>query len=229
MNIKKIIPYIITALIIPTIFGYFIEDGHVLDRLGLKQARDATIDRVIGDKESESVLPSGVVDDGTTINITISNTNEMNMNSSGGNTKIQSIIASSVRESMNIGDTTITYGATNICDKNLATAWVEGVDGDGIGEKVTFYYSETTYIHCCSILSGYAKSNEAFVNNSRVKAVEIELSSGHKYEFTLDDSMSIQVMEFGEYIPCEWISLEVRDIYPGEKYRDTCISELWFE
>ena len=28
------------------------------------------------------------------------------------------------------------YGAHNLCDKDFSTAWVEGVEGNGIGESI---------------------------------------------------------------------------------------------
>ncbi len=62
----------------------------------------------------------------------------------------------------------VTYGPANMFDDRLDTAWVEGADGDGIGERFTVKFDTVTAINGVSLLNGYHKSNELFHKNGRV-------------------------------------------------------------
>ena len=69
------------------------------------------------------------------------------------------------------------YGGHNLLDRNHATAWVEGVEGDGIGEIFTIGIGEELKENIY-ILNGYQKSRELFEQNSQVKALRLGLYVG---------------------------------------------------
>ena len=69
------------------------------------------------------------------------------------------------------------YGGHNLFDKDPSTAWVEGADGDGIGETVTIEAGETLE-EAIMIRNGYQKSLGTFDNNSRVKKLRMNLYIG---------------------------------------------------
>lgn len=139
----------------------------------------------------------------------------------------------------------INYNAENVKDKNKSTAWVEGVEGYGIGEKISFStnisynYGTILELDSIGIINGYAKSITAFNENSRIKKLIIRASkkSAFDYEegdkplvfvFTLKDTPEIQYLRFKTPIVATEIELEIADIFNGSKYKDTAISEIVF-
>ena len=70
------------------------------------------------------------------------------------------------------------YDANNVLDRNPSTAWVEGVSGLGIGERVRLYANSSVPVHGIRILSGYDKSPYVFEINAVPVKYTIELSDG---------------------------------------------------
>ncbi|MDN3721005.1 caspase family protein [Roseibium salinum] len=54
------------------------------------------------------------------------------------------------------------YGPANLFDGNTATAWVEGVSGDGTGERILFSFDRPRQLSGFEIVNGYAKSRDIF-------------------------------------------------------------------
>ncbi|WP_324028190.1 hypothetical protein QSV08_09745 [Maribacter sp. BPC-D8] len=66
------------------------------------------------------------------------------------------------------------YNHTSISDLSYATAWVEGVKGDGIGEYVEFNFpAQHPRITAIKIANGYIKDKTTWKNNSRVKQLKV--------------------------------------------------------
>jgi hypothetical protein len=137
------------------------------------------------------------------------------------------------------------YDAGNVKDNNKSTAWVEGVEGYGIGEKISFStnisynYGMVLELDSIGIINGYAKNSAVFNENSRVKKLIIRASkkSAFDYEegdkplvivFTLKDTPEIQYLKFKTPINATDIEIEIADIYKGSKYMDTAISDIVF-
>jgi hypothetical protein len=139
----------------------------------------------------------------------------------------------------------INYDPGNVKDSNKSTAWVEGVNGYGIGEKIKFTtnisynYGTILELDSIGIINGYAKNLTAFNENSRVKKLIIKASreTAFDYEegdkplvfvFTLKDTPEIQYLKFKTPVHATEIEMEIADIYKGSKYPDTAISEIKF-
>jgi hypothetical protein len=121
---------------------------------------------------------------------------------------------------------TTTYGVENLSDDNPQTAWVEGKDDYGIGESIEF---------CCGSLSlviynGYQKSQTAYSDNSRVKTLKVYFDDTFAGYLALNDAPNAQRFELAEFGVEEFdkIRLEIDEVYPGKKWKDTAISELFF-
>jgi len=69
------------------------------------------------------------------------------------------------------------YGGFNLFDRNPATAWVEGVDGNGIGETFTIGIGEELKENIF-IVNGYQKSRDLFTQNNRIKTFRLTLYVG---------------------------------------------------
>jgi hypothetical protein len=139
------------------------------------------------------------------------------------------------------------YPVTNILDRKIETAWVEGVKGDGIGEWFSLViHTEKKYspsdITLFGIISGYLKSDKSWEENNRIKTALLvikTLSPNYTKEsdsfavlrLQLKDLKEIQVFKVGRYQKYDsftqkvWLIIE--DVYKGTKYSDTCISEIY--
>jgi len=159
------------------------------------------------------------------------------------------------------------HGWESIDDNDLATAWVEGSSGDGIGEWVIIpikgNYQYLDYENDIldkkiniqlKINNGFCKNETTFNNNNRVKKAKItiyevpliayedyrgtqavdEPSIMYETEIMLEDTMNEQSFSFNcspkaSFLEGKlylYVQLTILDVYPGEKYHDTCISEM---
>ncbi len=135
----------------------------------------------------------------------------------------------------------ISYEAKNVSDHTYKTAWIEGAEGYGIGEHVTFtlppWHPRITTI---KIANGYTKTEKTWRENSRVKELRIDVNYKPYARLLLEDTRDEQIFHIGE-IGCAdrsadysfkentYIRFWIMDIYPGDKYEDTAISEITFD
>ncbi|MDR0330449.1 MAG: hypothetical protein LBH93_01905 [Chitinispirillales bacterium] len=162
-----------------------------------------------------------------------------------------SISASSYLKSNNAE---ITYLPENIHDFSCESAWVEGVAGQGIGEYVTYYFKPTApRITSVIVVTGYVKSEKAFRENSRVKKLKMYIDDKPTAILNLEDCRREQFFEFAPIgkrpdwdgvmtserankifdelakLPRWTLKFEILDVYPGDKYEDAAISEIYFD
>jgi hypothetical protein len=135
------------------------------------------------------------------------------------------------------------YSSNNIHDLNYKTAWVEGVAGQGIGEKITYDFPpENPRITKIIIVNGYVKSPKAWTENSRVKKLKMYVDGKPFTLLELADSKQEQSFSFDplgvadrkDYdklrtLPRWTITFEILEVYPGSKYQDTAITEIYFD
>lgn len=141
------------------------------------------------------------------------------------------------------------YDAGAIFDSDVRTAWVEGAKGYGIGEYIEVHfpisYAQATH---CYIINGYNKNERTWKNNSRVKTMNLYLDDkliatvnlkdtrdeqGFQLPDTIpnsSDTTSFKTMEFdGTKYKVSTLKFLITDVYRGDKYDDTAISELYFD
>jgi hypothetical protein len=155
---------------------------------------------------------------------------------------------------------TFNYLPQNIHDFSFATVWVEGADGDGIGEYVTYYFSQKApRITTITIANGYVKSEKTYRNNSRPKKLKMYIDDKPFAILNLEDKRCEQIFEFEpikgphweefsklpqfwyynresyaqeiaklEKLPKWTLKFEILEVYKGDKYDDTVISEIYF-
>ncbi len=81
------------------------------------------------------------------------------------------------------------------------------------------------------LINGYARSEEIYKANNRVRKIEVAFD-GKKYPIEMefkDMVMHPQIIEFHQPITAEKVRITILDVYQGSKYNDTCISEISFE
>lgn len=130
------------------------------------------------------------------------------------------------------------YPADNAHDFSITTAWVEGVDGNGVGEWLTYSFSSACpWITHIAILNGYTKTASAWKNNGRVKTMRLYYANKPYAILHLKDTRNLQMFNVGKLgnfqnsdAPELWtLKFEILDVYLGEKYQDTAITELYFD
>lgn len=121
------------------------------------------------------------------------------------------------------------YGVGNLTDGNRATAWVEGVKGDGHGETLLIRFERPTRIRSLSLINGYDKNSDIFATNNRVAGLELRSSRGDLLRAALEDRSGWQRLFDRDLGEVTWLELTITGVHRGSKYRDTAISELRIE
>ncbi len=127
------------------------------------------------------------------------------------------------------------YKAENIFDNKLEIAWIDGNSSYGIGEYIEFnFISELDDLGLTqiSLFNGYQKSEKIWKDNSRVAKLLMYVNQKPYAVLHLMDTKQMQTFEFNEakleknkdFI----VRLEIVDVYKGDRYSDTAISEIDF-
>lgn len=118
------------------------------------------------------------------------------------------------------------YGPGNLLDGKLSTAWVEGVSGNGSGERIVLSFSQPRQLAGFEIVNGYAKNRDIFRKNARVQTARVILSNGDSQIISLPDTMRASSYSFAQPVETTWLEIQIETVFPGSKYTDTAISEL---
>lgn len=143
-----------------------------------------------------------------------------------------------------------TYDAANLADGWRGDAWVEGAEGNGIGESVTivrkyshggdvtdfedYGYDSFFFPNLC-IVNGMTKNETAFRNNGRVKSLKLYFNEEYIATLELEDSMRPQFISLsGLHLSARdgeesTFRFEIAEVYPGDKYEDTAITGIEIE
>lgn len=132
-----------------------------------------------------------------------------------------------------------TYDAINVNDNDLSTAWVEGKDDYGIGERLVFRYkidgakntpellkgSSNCWIN---IYNGYVKSESSWSNNSRVKKFILGTADSIIATLHLEDTRASQqfLLDLPNTLNDAELYLEIAEVYPGNRWSDVAITEV---
>jgi len=117
------------------------------------------------------------------------------------------------------------YGPENAFDGEPLTAWVEGVEGDGIGEYLGMTLDREITVDAIGVMPGYFDPPYFYTNN-RVKSLRIETDQD-LFTLELEDVMEEDMHYLPWNIRFSRIWIEITDVHPG-KDPDTCIAEITF-
>lgn len=127
------------------------------------------------------------------------------------------------------------YDAKNAHDLRYDTAWIEGAEGDGTGEYLEYFFENASpRITKIKIYNGYIKSEQAWKENGRVKTLGLSVNGVPFARIYLKDSRALQTVTFeplGRRADGHNLVLrfEILDVYPGTKYSDTAITQIYFD
>lgn len=127
------------------------------------------------------------------------------------------------------------YVAKSANDLSYKTAWVEGKLDDGVGEFIEYYFeNKSPRITSIIISNGYQKSGTIWKNNNRVKSLKLYVNGTAFGILKLSDTKTDQEFKigtFGRNVDGTDLVLrfEILEVYKGEKYTDTAITEIYFD
>ncbi len=133
-----------------------------------------------------------------------------------------------ITASSSLSEYQMIHSANRTMDGDLSTAWVEGVEGHGVGEQISFVFDGEYEVNGFNINAGYQKNNDLYKKNSRPEEVYIKFSDGSGAKISLEDINGVQDVKFGSGIVTESITITINSVYEGNKYEDTVISEISF-
>lgn len=143
-----------------------------------------------------------------------------------------------------------TYEPANLGNRSRENAWVEGVEGYGIGESISIvrnyshgndaagfkdYGYDSFFFPTLCIVNGLAKNEKAWKNNGRVKSLKLFFNDEYIATLELEDSMKPQFISLsGLHLSARdgedsTFRFEIADIYPGDKYEDTALTGIEIE
>lgn len=134
----------------------------------------------------------------------------------------------------------ISYQANNLnylSINGIVSAWVEGKEGEGIGEKIWFKciskyadYETWTFNGIFKIINGYVKSKSSWEDNGRIRQFKVYRNNIFIARIDLLDTPMPQKIDLQEVFNKNQIAIddiitfEISKIYKGAKYKDTAIS-----
>ena len=85
------------------------------------------------------------------------------------------------------------------------------------------------------VLNGYVRTEQQWKENARIHHLKMYYDGKPTLVLELDDTRDLQVFNIGTFGPHdaaapEWsLRFEIVDVYPGTKYDDAVLSELYFD
>lgn len=125
------------------------------------------------------------------------------------------------------------YDASNVFDLDYSTAWCQSKvdpETDGLfAGGLTLTFTESPAGKIMGIVPGYARDEAIFKQNNRIKTLVLVDSASPILEdntvYELEDAYEMQFIQLPADID-ESFMLFVAGVYPGSKYKDTCIAEI---
>ena len=118
------------------------------------------------------------------------------------------------------------YLPSHICD-GTKLSWAENLDGvEPSKQGFTVKFKETVTISSFSLKNGYG-DYDYFKSNNRIKKL-LMIAGEFQAEFSLTDNPGFQEFKLEHPIDADSIMFFIKEMYPGTKYNDICLSEMFF-
>ncbi len=131
------------------------------------------------------------------------------------------------------------YDLWNLTDNDKESCWAEGEGGKdyGIGETVTFEFSDPMVITKIRMIPGYQKMGESgnrwdrWKANGRVRKAIFHFSNGESVTHTFKDRKGYQTVALDSPTTADSVSMEIRGVYKAKRVKghigyDTSVSEM---
>lgn len=117
------------------------------------------------------------------------------------------------------------YEPDKVTDGKVATSWVEGDQGSGLGSWLELDLGGEVAVKEVQVWAGMWYSQEFWQRANRPKELEVTLSDGSKLTCNLADEMKMQACDI-EGKSTSSIKLKVKGTYDGTTWLDTAVSEV---
>ncbi len=111
-------------------------------------------------------------------------------------------------------------------DEKDDSNWQEGVDGYGIGEHVDIYFNGVWDVRYVGFKLGNWKSDDYYKENAKPKTLWIRVGAEEQM-VTFTGDKRIEWVAIENNGTASDMSFTIGDVYPGTKYEDTVISEVY--
>ncbi len=132
----------------------------------------------------------------------------------------------------------VSYKAGNVVNGSRQNAWVEGVEGHGLGEYLDVTSQYTTGsgypidLKTLCIANGYSKNENIWLMNGRVKLFKLYFNGSYVATIYLQDTMKPQYIDIsslglqvasGEVFT---LRFEIAGVYSGTQFADTAVTGI---
>lgn len=119
------------------------------------------------------------------------------------------------------------YAASRVFERQ--GVWSEGAEGSGVGEWLEFTLEEPSVLEGLWIRPGFQtwQRPELFRDNARPARLDLVLDEEHVVDASLPDlseSYFLPILDWRK--PVKSVRLIVREVYPGKRFPDLCISQV---
>ena len=120
----------------------------------------------------------------------------------------------------------ITFRADYAFDGDISRPWVEGAEGDGIGESLYLDFGKERELSLLKLRLGYADRDDRYEKNNRPREIRFVLSDGSSFTCAFPDRNADCYVLLGEPVRTSDLELVIESVYPGSMCQDTCITEV---
>ncbi|MGN0364302.1 MAG: NADase-type glycan-binding domain-containing protein [Bilifractor sp.] len=122
------------------------------------------------------------------------------------------------------------YGIDNtphvLYDGSKDSSWQDGVDGDGIGESITYQLDQVYKIRFLVLrLGNWYSTDDNYTMNNRPKTMTFEIGD-QSVQVTFPDEKKEFCVELSRDVKASEIKMIIDAVYQGTAYDDTCINEV---
>ena len=111
-------------------------------------------------------------------------------------------------------------------DGQYWSSWQDGVEGDGLGENITFTFDRDYQVKFIVLrLGNWYSTDDYYIRNNRPEKMTFEIG-GKSFEVTFPDEKREFCLEFSEDLTAASLRMTINSVYKGTEYEDTCINEV---
>lgn len=119
------------------------------------------------------------------------------------------------------------YSAASAIDGDLDTNWQEDNGAPAaIDEWLTLIYTREMEIRYIGVWLGYGSGDYGYYANSRPKVLRFTFDNGESVEVTFEDAKDWQYVELSRSVKTTTMTVTILDVYYGNRWTDTAISEI---
>lgn len=122
----------------------------------------------------------------------------------------------------------VSFSPSFMVDGKVGTFWGEGEASAGLGEWIEFRFEGEVTLSRIELYNGNWYSREYYDRHNRAKLVQVKFSAGTPEKWELTDKLEKQVLVLKAPVKTRSVRLVLKEIFPGNTYNDTYLSEILF-